>query len=884
MFCRSELPLRHHSQAVLVTLGTLFFLVLSPATTPRLAAEPLSYYLPEGTLYDGEIPTPRQIFGWHVGEWHVRHDQLVRYMEVLAENSPRVQLETIGRTHEQRPLVQLVISSPRNLERLEEVLATHRDLANPETPRPDTDDLPLVVNLGYSIHGNEPSGSNAAPVVAYHLAAGRGDAMEELLDRLIIVLDPSLNPDGLSRFAHWANNHRGQVLVADPQHREHREGWPNGRTNHYWFDLNRDWLLAQHPESQARLKSFHRFHPNLLTDFHEMGTDSTYFFQPGVPSRQNPLTPVRNLEITQAIAHHHARALEAIGSLFFTEELFDDYYYGKGSTYPDLQGSVGILFEQASSRGHLQESRNGPVSFPFTIRNQVRTSLSSLAGALDQRDALLDYRAEFFATARDLASKSPVAAHVFGDPRDLPRTLQMVQLLRRHQIEVHRLAREVMVEGKKFPAETSFVVPVAQPQSRLVQSLFERRVEFEEKTFYDVSTWNMPLAFGLATEALPSKVDLQPLLGDPIDEVTFPAGSLPPDRSVDVAAPEPAFAYLFEWHGYYAPRALHRLLEAGVQARVATRPFRAITRRGERDFDRGTIVVPLGIQSLPAVAWPGILRTLTTKDGVDVYATDHGLTPQGLDLGSPSLRPLKSVRPALLVGPGVSAYEAGEIWHLLDHRFGIGLSLLRRENLGNLDLDRYTHLVMVDGSYPMPPNETAKIKSWVEEGGVLVTTQRASRWATEHLMTQAPSNPPTPSASSKTPDRKPYGDHERDRAEALISGTIFEADLDLTHPLAFGYSSDKLPFFRHHRVILSPDEDPYATVAAYTDSPLLSGYVSPENLDRLRGTPALLVHRLQRGTVVRMVDDPNFRSYWYGTNKLLLNALFFAKTVRDTTN
>ena len=231
---------------------------------------------------------------------------------------------------------------------------------------------------------------------AYHLAALQGKEIEETLSKTIVLLDPCYNPDGLNRFANWVNVHKSKNLSADPANREYNEPFPRGRTNHYWFDLNRDWLPSQHPESQGRIKNFHEWYPNVLTDHHEMGTNSTYFFQPGIPSRTNPNTPEENQELTKKIANFHAKALDKIGSLYYSEESFDDFYYGKGSTYPDANGCIGILFEQASSRGHLQESINGLVSFPFTIRNQLTTSLSTLEADQILRKDLLDYQRRFY--------------------------------------------------------------------------------------------------------------------------------------------------------------------------------------------------------------------------------------------------------------------------------------------------------------------------------------------------------------------------------------------------------------------------------------------------------------------------------------------------------
>ena len=263
-------------------------------------------------------------------------------MEVLAEESDRITLEVTGRTHEQRPLLLLTVTSENNHRNIDDVRERHLATTDPNRDA-DPDNTPVVMYMGYSIHGDESSGSNAAILFAYYLAAAEGEAVDELLSDSVILLDPAFNPDGLARFAQWANQHRSQNLVADPQHREHVQPFIRGRVNHYWFDMNRDWLLLQHPESRARIANFQKWKPNVLTDYHEMGTNSTYFFQPGIPSRKNPLTPDENVRLTEILASEHADSLDDIGSLYYTEESFDDFYYGKGSTYPDIQGAVGIF-------------------------------------------------------------------------------------------------------------------------------------------------------------------------------------------------------------------------------------------------------------------------------------------------------------------------------------------------------------------------------------------------------------------------------------------------------------------------------------------------------------------------------------------------------------
>jgi hypothetical protein len=869
-------------------------------------AAPVAVAAPEDLLpaaeYDPAVPRPADVLGFEVGEWHARHDQVVAYAEALAAASPRVRYELQGRTHEGRPLPLLVISSPGNLARLDEVRERHVALSEPPyAAGPDLEGAPVVVWLGYSIHGNEASGANAALLVAYHLAAAGGDTAELLRD-VVVLLDPSLNPDGLGRFAQWANSHRGHVLVGDRVHREHDEGWPSGRTNHYWFDLNRDWLPAQHPETRARLATLRDWRPNLLADFHEMGSDATYFFQPGVPSRQNPLTPAANLELTRRIARYHADAFDAAGRLYYSEETFDDFYYGKGSTYPDVQGAVGILFEQASARGHLMATENGPLPFREAIRGHVLTSFSTLRAAHDLRRDLLAYQADFARRAAADAAGADAAAWLVADGGDPVRAWHLLDLLAAHGVEVRELTAEVELAGTTFRPGRAWAVPLGQRQYRLVEALFERRLEFADETFYDVSAWTLPLAFDLPFARLPRERAVQRLLGPPVAAPAPPQGRLPADAGA------PPYAWLFEWNGYFAPRALQRLLAAGAVARVATRPFEARTDAGPRRFGYGTIVVPAGLQELPAEELAALLRAAAADDGVDVWAVRSGLTGAGVDFGSPSLRPLELPRPLLVVGDGVASYEAGEVWHLLDRRFAMPLPLVERGRLADVDLGDYTHVVLVDGRWDdLDEAAVERLRGWLRRGGTVVATQGAASWAEEALAGERREEGeekeeegaaaagrrqaarPAGSRAAGTGAPEPpagglgtYADYERRAAVDLVSGAIFEAELDLTHPLAFGFGDRLLPVFRDGARPLAPSDNPYENVALFTARPHLAGYASPANVEKIAGSAAVVASRVGDGTLVRMSDDPAFRAFWYGTDRLLLNSLFFSPVVKRT--
>jgi hypothetical protein len=854
-------------------------LALGLALPWRAAALPDHGHLPWPDLtFDPAVPAPSAVLGFEVGQWHARPDQVTAYAERLAATSPRVHLVVQGRTHEERPQVLLVISSAENLARLEELRHEHLALSEGTAePAPEhLADRPVVVWLGYSIHGNEASGANAALLVAYHLAAGRGATLEGLLDRAVVLLDPMLNPDGLGRFSQWVNQHRGHVPVADPASREHQEAWPGGRGNHYWFDLNRDWLLLTQPESRARIAIWRHWRPNVVADFHEMGSDSTYFFQPGDPRRQNPLTPEENLRLTRELARHHAAALNRAGRLYYSEETFDDYYYGKGSTYPDLQGAVGILFEQASVRGHVRDTAQGLRDLGFAVQNHFWASFSTLEGAVRLREDLLRLQARFFHEARAEGRRRAAAGYVFGAAEDPVRTTRLAELLAGHGIRVHGLAAPVTAGGRRFEPGSAFVVPFDQRQYRLVRTLFEDVAEFPATTFYDVSTWALPRAFHLPAAELPATTEGRGAVGD---AVAVPAPPSPP-----VPAVEGTYALAFDWSPLTAPRSLYRLLSAGGLARVATRPFTATTADGARRFEAGAIVVPVAGQPIPLADLAEWAATTAREDGAAVVAVTSGLTPAGADLGSPGVLPVQAPRPLLVVGSGVSPTAAGALWHFVDRELRLPLAMIEREAFERTALEGYSHLILPDGEYGRGTEAArARLEGWVRAGGVLVATERAALWIAHRLLDMAPEAAATGSApDGAAPPRRSYAGYEDEREAEQVSGAAFAVDLDLTHPLAFGYRADPLAVFRTHARVLAPSANPYENVGLYTAAPRLSGYASERNQQRIAGSAAVIARRLGRGTVILLADDPVFRGIQRGTEKLLANALFFGSLIRET--
>ena len=828
------------------------------------AQEPLEYYLP-GITYDPDIPTPEAFFGHQIGEWHLTHDKLVFYMKALAEASPRVAYTEYARSHEGRPLAHLTITSADNHNRLEEIRANHVAVSDPDSNIKPAKDQPVVLYQGFSIHGNEASGGNAAPLVAYYLAAGQSQEVLKTLEEAVILFDPCFNPDGFQRFSTWANMHKNLNQTFNPQDREFKESWPGGRTNHYWFDLNRDWLLVQHPESQGRIDVFHQWKPNVLTDHHEMGANATFFFMPGIPSRTNPVTPQLNQDLTAQIGNFHAEALDEIGSLYYTKESFDDFYYGKGSTYPDANGGIGILFEQASSRGHGQDTENGKLTFPFTIRNQVRTALSTQKAGVALRRELLQYQYDFYREGVKEAKEASVQGYVFGAPEDPVRINAFLDLLLKHKVEVYQLGRTVRVEGTAYEAGNGYIVPVAQQQYRLIRGMFETMTSFTDSIFYDVSSWTLPLAFGLQYDELNKTQFSERLLGKKVQSPPVVAFSTPEASE---------YAYLLEWESYCAPRALYQIQAAGLRTKVATQSFQL----AGKTYQPGTIMVPVRNQAISSKEMEALIAK-TAEGCASITAVNTGLTPEGIDLGSRNFQTLEALKVALIVGEGVYAYEAGAAWHLLDQRYGVPVTKLETTNLGSVNLDDFNTIIMVAGNYnSISKSGSAKLRDWVKEGGNLVAIKSAVDWAVKQGLAKLSKVGDGPKQSGK----RPYGMLSADSGSNRIGGAIMEIEADLSHPLFFGYSRESIPVFHRGTTAYRVSTNPYATPGIYAGSPLISGYARPEHRRKLAGSAAVLVSGAGSGRTLCLSFNPNFRAFWYGTNRIFANALFFGDAISSS--
>ena len=833
----------------------LVFMLISNIITSQ------NYFLENYKPFNNSILSPEEFLGYEIGFQHTRHDQIVSYLTYLSTVSNKADLINYGKTHEGRNLVILTITSESNLNNLDDIQKEHLQYTVPGTSVDLNKDLPIIINLGYGVHGNEPSSSEAALLTAYTLVASMNKKIEKFRQQSVVFIDPTINPDGRDRHTQWANQNKSINLVADQYDSEHNEAWPRGRTNHYWFDLNRDWLLAVNPESRNKLKWFHNWYPNVVTDFHEMGTNSNYFFEPMKTNASvNPLIPEENYNVlSPKFAEYYVKALDSIGSFYYTKESFDETYPGYGSSYPDVQGALAILFEQASSRGHLQETNYGTISFGFTIRNQYLSSIATVEAAVDNKEMLRDYQKRFFDSSLKEFKDDKVKAYEFGDLYDQNRNKAFIDKLLIHNVKVYKS------KGK-------YIVPVNQTQSRMVKNFFETYDKYVDSVFYDASAWSMSNFYNMKSKKLKNFN---------IESEVLSTNNLV--KNVKVNKSE--YSYILDWDDYNSVATLNYLQKNNLITYSAFKPFSVKVNEtsGIKNFNYGSILIPVSKQKMSSEKLYKIIKTAQEKFNVPIYNSKSGFSIKGIDLGSNNFRINKPVKVGLLVGEGVNSYEAGEVWHLMDTRIHMPLSKIRLSQFSRVPLDKYTTLIIVSGSYnQLTKTDIEKINNWVKKGNTLITIAKGSSWAIEkELVKESLLEPSNDSIFS----RKNYVSAAENIGRERIGGAILKVDIDLTHPLAFGYRDSSIPVYKNNNVFINKTKDHYSSVGVYSKDPHIDGYISEKNLkNNFKNTASLIVSRLSSGRVVMFADNPNFRGSWYGTNKLFLNAIFFGNNINVPTN
>lgn len=883
----------------------------APVAPPKRGEPQWLLPVPE-LVADPKIPTLHAVLGYRWGEDVSDPAQIERYVQALVAAAPdRAKLQRYGTTYEGRPLSYLVIASAENLARLEELRVQNLALADPtRTPAAAAatiiEKAPAVVWLGYVVHGNESSGSDAALLTAYHLLADTRDETCKWLEQVIVIIDPLQNPDGRQRFIAAYREARGEFPQGDAAANEHTERWPGGRFNHYLFDMNRDWFLQTQTESRAKTAAMLRWRPHVTVDAHEMGADSSYYFAPPTDPINELILP-RQRQWYERLGRRQAAEFDRHGFAYTAREMFDSFYPGYGESWPSLQGAIGVLWEQAGVRGLVVDREDETqLHYHDAVRHHYISGLATVALAAEERRQLLDDAYQVHVDAVRLGSEGPVR-HFFllAAPR-ADRTLRLVEMLERNGIDVGRLEQSLPVRctsvndgttsEREIPAG-SFQVALAQPSGRLARTLLERHAEMDREfvhrqlerqqrrlddEFYDVTAWSLPLAFDV--ECLGTDAEL---------------AVAPPRREPDATEspiPPAQVAYLVSGTPDASLTALSQWLRAGLRVHVADQPLELSGKK----YDRGSLILKVAEN-------PDSLREVlsrTARDpSLELLAADSAFVSQGAQLGGPNVTWVKPPRVALVMDRPTS-FTAGHTWYAFDQVWHYPTTRVAARNLSDLDWSRYDVLILPDGNYTAadaPDKELrARISSWVAEGGTLVLFAGATRWACDkdigwlptETRNQEPStalgSKPTPSAVPPpgTPqEAKPETPaaltaiEETKEPEPLdsVAGAFFRAELYDDHWLTFGCPAPLNLFFSGDVVLkpLSARQGRNLVRFADRDDLLVSGFCFPATLTALRGQAYLAYRPLGKGHIVAFADDPNFRGFSPATQRLFANAVFF---------
>ncbi|HTK80754.1 MAG TPA: M14 metallopeptidase family protein [Bacteroidota bacterium] len=860
----------------------------------------IMYGLPN---YRADVPTPKSILGYDLGDKYTSHSRLEKYLLALRDAaSDRVKLIPYGETYEGRTLYLVVVSSPKNLARLDAVKA---DIAKLADPRNVSDaeaekiiaSSPAIAWLDYGVHGNEASSTEAAMNVLYDLTARTDDEAAALLEKVVVVIDPLLNPDGHERYVNFEWTRSGAKPVDDRNAIEHNEEWPSGRTNHYFFDLNRDWAWLTQKESQARVKAYQEWKPQVVVDFHEMGYNSSYFFFPAVkPINKN--FPKSTVAWGEIYGKANAAAFDAKGLSYWSNEEFDLYYPGYGDSWPSLNGAIGMTYEQAGQMG-VRVKRNDEtiLTLKDRLEHHALASLATLKSTADHREEKLRDFYQFFKEAIAEGNSGPVKAFIINPEHDPAKAAQMVRLLQAQGVEVAKTSQALSMDGlhtyfnsapvsKKFPAG-SYVISLNQPAKRLIVALLEQEPVLSDTTFYDISSWCLPVAYGVETYWSGKSV---PATEAKVSEVPYPEG--------EIAGGKATYAYVMKSNSNESMKALAWLLQHDCKVSVAMKEFS--THAGK--FPRGTLIIPILTNSADIHT---IIEETAHRFHTDVIAVNSGFTESGINLGSDRVVRLRKPKIIVVTSSPVSSTSYGAIWSMFDQDYGIDFTPMKLAQLRNADLHDYTAIIFPDDGSDgsgyrtqLDSGAVQKIKTWIAGGGTFIGIEGGAAFASagvgkiSGIKIKEKKKPDEKKADDKKDSKeekklseeeleKRMTVEEKERKERLdgIPGTMMRVKIDNSHPLGFGYDGD-IAVLKTSSTMFELSDGGY-NVGMYTSAPRLSGYISKENEKLLAETPFLVHEQRGAGNIILFADDPNFRLFWTGLNRLFLNSVLMMPSIRN---
>lgn len=848
----------------------------------RLAYEP---NLP----YDAAIPTPEKVLGYRLGERFTVHAEVVNYFKALDAASNKIMLNEYGRTYEHRPLLNLVISSEANHARLEELRTRHLKLADPATPAAEVEQIikndPVFLSYSYNIHGNEASSTEAAMQVAYRLAAATDLETKNMLDNMVIILYICINPDGRDRYVYWYNSVRRNVTGYQPRDMEHYEEWPNGRSNHYWFDVNRDWAWGIHPEGRELTKEYQKWMPQVHTDYHEQGYSSNYFTMPGTTPR-NKLLPDSYEAWSDTFGRANIQVFDKFQINYFTRDAFDFFYPGYGSSYPSVNGAIGMLTEQGGiGAGIAVETDDGTV---LTLQQRVfdhfSTSIATIKAAFRNKELLLRYSRNAWNPAN---SKSPTKAYFLPDDSS-GFLYDVIAMLLRHNVKVERTTAEMSVadaknfrtnkpERKVFPKGT-FVVSTNQARHLLINSILERNMAIEDSVMYDMATWSALLAYNLDGYSTNTALKIAS------EEI-----KTAPQQVGKVNDSNPQYAYVIEWKQRNAPRALAMLWDKGYRVRAASEPFSD----GKRKYGAGSLIILRGHNMEKDAAIQKDMQTIAAEAKVEIDGHDTGRMQDGYDLASSRNRPVTQPRVALMVEQPFNSLTAGQLYFLFDQEVQMPIERIKASILqqtaipkfgaryGGADLKDYDVLILPGGGSGLNQlfgkEQIEQLKAWIQGGGVLIATEDAAPFFTnERSKFSKTKLLEVKRDSSAAATLLPYADRTDFNGKKRVPGTAFNAMIDNTNPLAFGLNKE-LYTLKFDNLAFKPDPD-LQSVGIYNKENLFAaGYANEENQKNIAGNTFAGVLPMGQGKIVFLLDNTQYRMFWRGPSRLMENAVMLLR-------
>lgn len=880
-----------------VGVSFLILGLLSPATAAS-AQEPALW---PGAKYDPAIPTLQTVLGHDHGEVITPPEGVAQYLQALQKAAPtRSRLIEYARSWEGRPLWLFVIGSAERIARLEQVKADLQRFADPRrAPAADADrllkELPVVVWLIHGVHGNEISSADAALAEAYHLLASQGDAgVDTVLRDALVLIDPMQNPDGRARFV--SQNLLGRAATPDPApySAEHDEPWPGGRSNHYLFDMNRDWFAQSQPETRGRIRIGLEFVPQVTVDLHEQGGDNAYYFAPPADPL-NPHITRSQIAAWELIGRANAARFDERGWPYFIREVYDAFYPGYGDSWPTFQGSIGMTYEQASARGLSFARRDGDtLTYRDGVMHHFNAAITTAITAARNRERFMREYLEYRRSAVAEGEKGPIREYVIVPGQDASRADLLARTLSTQGIEVRRADEPIKLAARTVPAG-AYVVSNAQPTARMIRNLLDPKTEQsadfirkqEERRkmrlndqIYDITAWNLPMLYDVelltSPSAITAKTTVLPSQYDaPLPPRTIATGKV---------------GYLMPW-GTAAAALAGDALKQGIRIRSIGGAF---TINGRR-FPIGTAIIR---NSDNASDLNERLAALAATHGAELVPIDSTWVDEGTSLGSNDVQALKPPRVLLAWDSPTQTLSAGWTRYVLERRFGASVTAVRTGSLGRANFADFDVLVMPSGNYAGSINDALlnRIKDWLRGGGTLVTIAEASRWATGSsvglldtvtlLKDGRPDVPPPSNASGSgnaggATAAKP-GEFDYDKAiqpdrerPASQPGAILRVTIDTNHWLSAGHDQETQAMIEGNRVFAPIKLNSGRNVGVYgtKDKLIASGLIWPDAQDILVQKAFLMHQPFGQGHVIAFAEEPNYRAFTESSMLLFMNAV-----------